>query len=87
MDYHLIYGALEDVASYTPLGSSCDLGTSGTGQFLDVPSDDLWFLIAGDDDDEAEGSWGAASDGSPRGGGAPSGECGLASRDDTASCR
>ncbi len=84
-DYHLIYGDLSSVGSYTVSGSECDLGPGGSALGVDVPATDLWFLVIGSDDLQTEGSWGDSSLGA-RNGGNPSFECGIALIDETATC-
>jgi hypothetical protein len=85
-DHHLIYGSLASVASMTVLGGVCDLGATGAASWSSVPAGDLWFVVVGDDDAATEGSWGVDSNGGQRSAGTPSGVCGIASRDDEATC-
>jgi hypothetical protein len=85
-DHHVIYGSLSSVASMTVLGGACDLGATGTATWSSVPAGDLWFIIVGDDDGATEGSWGTDGNGGQRSAGTPSGVCGIASRDDAATC-
>ncbi len=84
--YHLLYGPLGGVAGPELGGAVCELRTSGTFSWLGAPPGDLWFLVVGDDGVATEGNWGMRSDGFPRGGAAPSTQCGMASRDNTGSC-
>lgn len=85
-DHHLLYGDLGDVASAAVNGAVCDLGTSGSASWTGVPAGDLWFVIVGDDHATIEGSWGTVGTGAQRGGNAPSGQCGMATRDNSGTC-
>jgi hypothetical protein len=80
-DYHLIFGSLADVSTYTLLGSECALGVSGVFDWTNVPSGDLFFLIVGVDDTGVyESSWGADGDGDERNATAPSNTCGTTNK-------
>lgn len=85
-DHHLLYGDLAGVASSTPTGSACNLGTTGSYPWAGVPSGNVWFVVVGDDDAATEGSWGAVGGGAPRGGATVSGQCGMGSRDNSGTC-
>ena len=84
-DHHVLYGDLANVSLSTVGGSYCNLGTSGTGSWTGVPAGDLWFVVVGDDDVSKEGSWGLMTSGE-RGGASASGQCGMTSRDNSATC-
>ncbi len=84
--YDLVRGDLAAVASLTPTGSACALGSSGSFPWNTVPPGDAWILIVGDDGDQTEGNWGFDSDGASRNPGIPSGECGNTLRSDVGSC-
>jgi hypothetical protein len=85
-DHHLIYGALETVASASVAGGACNLGTSGTSIWAGAPPGNVWFVIVGDDDATTEGSWGTSSGGVQRGGVTVSGQCGMVARDNSGAC-
>jgi hypothetical protein len=85
-DHHLIYGDLATVASSTPSGGACNLGTSGTNIWAGVPPGNVWFTVVGDDDATTEGSWGTVSGGAQRGGTTVSGQCGMLARDNSGTC-
>ena len=78
-DYHVLYGALANVASSTLSGALCNLGTTGSGPWTGVPAGNLWFAVVGDNDLTVEGSWGEKT-GGERGGAAASGQCGLTAK-------
>lgn len=84
--YHVLYGPLSGVAALTPAGAHCAPGTSGQFAWSGAPAGDLWLLLVARDASATEGSWGEASDGEPRGGGLPSGFCGVNDRDESGSC-
>ncbi|HEX4826058.1 MAG TPA: proprotein convertase P-domain-containing protein [Candidatus Polarisedimenticolaceae bacterium] len=83
--YHILYGNLASVASLTPTGSACGIGVSGSYSWTGVPAGNLWYVIAADDGATNEGSWGLTSSGE-RGGGSASGQCSMATRDNSGSC-
>jgi hypothetical protein len=83
--YHVLYGPLDAVDALAPAGAVCVPGVTGSFVWEDVPGSDLWFLVVGHDG-AVEGSWGAPSDGTPRGGGAPSLACGTTTRDEAGAC-
>jgi hypothetical protein len=84
-DHHLLYGDLAGVWSPTVIGALCDLSSSGSATWTGVPAGDLWFVVVGDNDQTAEGSWGTTSFGE-RGGTTASGRCGLTTRDNSSTC-
>jgi len=84
-DYHLLYGALATVSSFTVSGAVCDLGVTGAQVWPSVPAGNLWFVLVADDNATTEGSWGSATSG-PRGGTAASGLCSAASRTNAGTC-
>jgi subtilisin-like proprotein convertase family protein len=84
-NYHVLYGDLATVSSYAIGGSACAIGTSGTYGWSGVPAGDLWFVIAADDGTSTEGSWGLGA-GGERGGVSASGQCSMATRDNSGSC-
>jgi hypothetical protein len=85
-NHHVIYGDLGTVASAAVAGATCNLGTSGSASWSGVPAGDLWFVVVGDDGGSTEGSWGTDSTGAERGGSAASGQCGIATRDNSGVC-
>ena len=85
-DHHVLYGDLASVASMAVTGAACNLGTSGIASWTGVPAGDLWFVVVGDDDSSTEGSWGTDGNGAQRGGTAPSGQCGISTRDNSGVC-
>ena len=84
-DYNLIFGDLQNVASYALAGSQCGLGTSGAFTWTNVPAGSLYFLIVGTDGGGVESSWGNSTTGE-RNGLADSGECGVSAKDQTGTC-
>jgi hypothetical protein len=84
-DHHVLYGDLANVSLSTLSGSHCNLGASGTASWAGVPAGDLWFVVVGDDDSTTEGSWGLMTAGE-RGGAAASGQCGITTRNNAATC-
>jgi subtilisin-like proprotein convertase family protein len=85
-NYHVLYGTLQNVSSYTPTGAVCGLGPLGGYDWAGAPAGDLWFLIVADDAAAMEGTWGTDGAGVDRGGTAPSGFCGFTTRSNAASC-
>lgn len=85
-DYHILYGPLASLAGYALGGGVCGLGTSGSYTWSGVPSDDLWFLVVGNDGDRVEGTWGKDHSGTHVGGTTASGQCGYSTRDNTGAC-
>ena len=88
-DYHLIFGDLAGVAVYSLQGAKYGIvSISGSYQWEGVPSGDLFFLVVGVDDTGVyESSWGTASNGAERNGGAPSNLCGVTNKDFGEACR
>jgi subtilisin-like proprotein convertase family protein len=84
-DHHVLYGDLANVATSTVSGASCDLGISGSTTWSGVPAGSLWFVVVGDDNLSTEGSWGTMTSGE-RGGAAASGQCGVTTRNNAATC-
>ena len=85
-DYNLLYGNLADVASMTPSGAACALGTGGSAVWSSVPAGNLFFLMVGTDGAGTESSWGMNSAAQERHGALPSGRCGITAKDATAAC-
>jgi subtilisin-like proprotein convertase family protein len=83
---HLLYGALQDVASVAPAGAVCGLGPLGGYDWTAVPAGDLWFLVVGDDAAAMEGSWGTDGAGAHRNGTTASGYCGFTTRSNAGTC-
>jgi len=84
-NYHVLYGDLASVASYTIGGSACAIGVSGAYAWSGVPAGDLWFVVAADDTISKEGSWGSAT-GGERGGASASGQCGMTTKETSDTC-
>ena len=86
-DYHLLHGALADVASYALSGAECAIGTSGSHVWTGVPAGSLYFLIVGTDDTGVyESGWGRDSAGAPRFGTKASFFCGTTTKVVSSSC-
>src|SRR2546426_6156943 len=85
-NYHLLYGPLSGVSTYAITGAACGLGPGGSYDWTGVPADSLWFVVVGDNGTATESSWGKDSSGAERGGTTASGQCGITSRDNSASC-
>jgi hypothetical protein len=85
-DYHVLYGPLSGVSTYTVTGASCDLGTTGSATWTGVPAGDLWWVIVSDDNASLEGSWGRNSSGGQRGGASSSGLCSMTTRNNGGTC-
>jgi hypothetical protein len=86
-NYHLIFGDLAQVASYSLQGSECGIGTFGSYAWAGPPPGDLFFLIVGVDGTGVyESSWGTDSSGAERNGGAPSNLCAVTTKDATETC-
>ena len=83
---HLIYGTLQNVATYQLAGAVCGLGPLGSYDWNGPPADDLWFLVVGDDASSTEGSWGTDGAGAQRGGTTASGYCGFTARSNAGTC-
>ena len=84
--YHLLFGPLSAVVSYSLDGGVCGLRMSGSHLWTAAPSDDLWFVVVGDDEGQTEGSWGTNSSGGQINGETPSGLCGMTLRSNSESC-
>jgi subtilisin-like proprotein convertase family protein len=85
-NYHLLYGTLQNVSSYTPTGAVCGLGPLGSYDWAGSPAGDLWFLIVADNAAAMEGTWGANGAGADRAGTTPSGLCGFTTRSNAGTC-
>ena len=85
-DYNLIYGNLNNVASYTLSGAVCSLGTSGSHLWNLVPAGNLYFLIVGTDGAGTESSWGLGAANLERNGSVPSGACGVTLKNVSRTC-
>jgi len=83
---HLLYGALQNLSSYTVDGAVCGIGPLGSYDWTDIPAGDLWFLVVGDDAASREGSWGTDGSGAQRNGTTASGSCGFTTRDNSGTC-
>ena len=83
---HLLYGTLQNVASYALDGVVCGLGPLGSYDWTGVPAGDLWFLVVGDDAAAMEGTWGTDGSGAPRNGTTASGACGFTTRSNGGVC-
>jgi hypothetical protein len=86
VDYNLLYGDLDDVATYGLLSSECSIGTSGSFSWTGVPGGNLYFLLVGTDGAGSESSWGRNSGFGERNGSAASNQCGNSVKDVTAVC-
>ena len=84
-DHHVLYGNLANVATSTVGGASCNIGATGSATWPVVPAGNLWFVVVGDDNATVEGSWGTTTSGQ-RGGASASGQCGVSTRNNTATC-
>ena len=84
--YHVLYGTLANVSTYSISGGVCALGTSGHYTWSGVPSGCLWFVLVANNGTGVEGTWGWDSSGAHRGGSTPSGQCGIASRINSGTC-
>jgi len=85
-DYDLLFGDLNDVASYTLLGADCSIGTSGSYAWTGVPGGNLYFLLVGTDGAGTESSWGRLSGYGERNGSAASNQCGNSAKDVSGVC-
>ena len=86
IDYNLLYGNLDSVASYALGGSECGLGTAGSFSWSNVPPGDLYFLVVGTDGAGTESSWGSDSLEGERNGPAASGQCGVVAKKLSSGC-
>jgi hypothetical protein len=63
------------------------MGVSGSTAWTTVPSGDLWFVVAADDNLSTEGTWGDRSpSGSAMNNATPSGVCGMTNRINLIAC-
>jgi hypothetical protein len=86
-DYHLLFGPLANVSAYALSGAECNIGTSGTHVWTDVPPGSLYFLIVGTDDTGVyESTWNRDSAGSHRNGTTASFQCGTTTKIVSATC-
>lgn len=85
-NYHLIYGPLGQVSTYTLGGGVCGLGPLGSYNWSGVSAGNLWFVVVGDDAAGTESSWGKRTGGAERGGATPSGMCGNTARNNGGTC-
>jgi hypothetical protein len=84
-NYHILFGDLASIASYTIGGSACAIGVSGSYAWGSVPAGNLWFVLVADDAISKEGSWGTGT-GGERGGASASGQCGMTTRENSGTC-
>jgi hypothetical protein len=82
----LLYGDLNDVASYALLGGECSIGTSGSYSWTGVPGGNLYFLLVGTDGSATESSWGQVGGYGERNGSGASNRCGISAKDVTGVC-
>jgi len=85
-EYHVLYGALATVSSYTVDGGVCGLGASGSTTWTGVPQGNLWFVVTSGNGAGTESTWGKDSSGSNIAGTTPSGLCGGLVRDNSGTC-
>jgi len=86
-DYHLLFGALEEVSTYELTGAECAIGTSGTHVWTGVPGGSLYFLVVGTDDTGVyESGWGRDSAGGQRFGTIEWFECGTTTKIVSSTC-
>ena len=64
-DHTIVFGALDQVASYGYTGQVCDIGTSGLALF-DAGPGSWFFLVVANDDQGVEGSYGKDGSGAER---------------------
>jgi len=84
-NYHLLYGSLAGLPTYTLSGGVCSLGPVGSFDWSALPAGDLWFVVVSDNAVTTEGSWGLASAGE-RGGTTASSICGFTQRSNAGTC-
>ena len=84
--YHLVYGSLAGVATYTLDGAVCAMGTLGSYDWTNVPAGDVWYLVVADGAASQEGSWGTDHAGAQRKGTTASGFCGFTARNNSGTC-
>jgi len=86
-DYHLIFGQLANVASYSIDGAECGVGITGGYVWSNVPASDLFFLIVGTDDTGVyESSWGLDDAGHERHSTRAAFQCGTTTKVLSATC-
>jgi hypothetical protein len=56
---NLIYGAMNQVSSYSVAGARCSIGQPESWD--PVPGGSFWFVLVGENDSGVEGSWGSSS--------------------------
>jgi hypothetical protein len=86
VEYNLLYGGLDDVATYALSGSECAIGSGGSFTWNGVPGGDLWFLVVGTDGSGTESSWGRDSLLGERNGVTASGECSTVGKSVSGTC-
>jgi subtilisin-like proprotein convertase family protein len=84
-NYHLLYGTLAGLPTYTLSGSVCGLGPVGSFDWSALPAGNLWFVVVSDNADTTEGSWGTGTAGE-RNGTTASATCGFTQRNNTGTC-
>lgn len=84
-NYHLVYGSLSTVSSYTVTGGVCGLGPLGSYDWTGLPAGNLWYVVVSDNASTTEGSWGTTKTGE-RNGTVASGTCGFSQRSNAATC-
>ena len=83
--YKAVYGSLLSVSTYAVGGAACNLGTSGSANWVGVPAGDLWYFVVSEDGAGVEGSWGPGN-GAPADGTTSSATCGDITRNNSGSC-
>ena len=84
-NYHLLYGSLAGLSTYTLSGSVCGLGPVGSFDWSALPAGNIWFVVVSDNAAATEGSWGASSSGE-RNGTTASATCGFTQRSNAGIC-
>jgi hypothetical protein len=86
-DYNLIFGDLSEVSTYALQGAECSIGVTGSHDWYNVPSGDLYYMIVGVDNSGIyESSWGTGAAGAERNGSSSSWTCGVTTKDSSESC-
>jgi len=88
-DYHIIYGPLANVSSYTLTSGVCAIGTTGSYSWTGAPTTDHYFLILGNDGGTTESSWGfdyIGGSNNERNGTGHSGQCSMTAKDTSVTC-
>ena len=67
-------------------GSECSLGATGSFDWVNVPTGDLFFLVISTDRAGIESSWGTDSLYGERNGETSSGQCGVVRKNASGSC-